>query len=899
MPTASWRPDFFIGCAFNANPNDPNATRVWSELTSLFRKASSHRRGRQYELDQNQGAQPSMVFLDPNEYLNPANTASPYSPNVLPYREILWQGMWPNGGVGNLLNTGAQGTSYDPSFESYTVGTAVTWLTAVGGTTPLVATTTPHTGAHDVSWTVVNGATVQGVSWTLPTMPGRQYTTSAYVRQSSASTQQIAITGVAAGTSTSSTGAWVRLTVTWTATQPSHTVTVQTTGTAVAGTVLLDDVQHEPGAAASTFTTTGPVIYGILRDYVERWPSRWDYQGFLGYAETTLVDAFAPQNKLLLNTELRNSTLAKKPTYYWTLGEPSGSTAFADTSGNYGPSLAAVPSVYGGGTTGITPGTAANIPGDPSGTGVKITPDYSTPGSPFVQQAAVVGTNYFGVQPNNPIQYPASLTQPWAGTFAAWVNVTAPANATYNNMYILDAVGVCQLYLTAGSSVTAAGWAATATAATSITDGKPHMVLATQSVAAGNETITLYVDGTQVATNTAAISVAVPYATGILLGGLGNLDNCNGVVTQAAMWASRALSTAEISDLWSAGGHGYTGETSGARIGRYIGYGWNGLTAIDTGQSTMGISNLSAGTSLLSAIQDVTTTENGNYWVDPRGYSTFYARTRRYLETSSVYTFGENVAGGEFPYLEDLAYDLDPTLIYNDVEVTNSSGVIVKAINTASQTAYFVNSYQRTINVANNSEAVDCATYLMNQHDIPRQRVSVLTLDPVGNPNLWPVVLSLEVGMRVTVKRRPKAANVGAGITMSADFFVESISHDNIDMDNGTWQTQLLLSPVDIAQVGILDSSTFGRLGISSATLASGITASATSASVTCPGGDLFTTTGVPFSATIDSEIVTVTAVTGVASPQTFTITRPTDGTATAHSSGAAVQVYQPFILAY
>jgi hypothetical protein len=74
------------------------------------------------------------------------------------------------------------------------------------------------------------------------------------------------------------------------------------------------------------------------------------------------------------------------------------------------------------------------------------------------------------------------------------------------------------------------------------------------------------------------------------------------------------------------------------------------------------------------------------------------------------------------------------------------------------------------------------------------------------------MIIALEIGTRVTVKRRAKAANGGAGITQSADFYVESINHHDISAEASTWATTLLLSPVPLAQPWILENATYGVL---------------------------------------------------------------------------------------
>lgn len=916
---ASWRPDIAVQVAFNADPNDPNAVPAWTDLSVRFRAASRVTTGRQYELDQNQASQPTMSFLDQDEWLNPANTVSPYSPNVVPYRQILWQAMWPNTTAGNVLNLGYGSNldlhttaGYDPSFESYTIGAAVPWITGVGPALPVISTVTPRTGTKDLLWTVAAGFGTQGASWVIPCIPGRQYTLSGYVWQNSASTQQISVVGVATGTTTTTINAYVRLTVTFTATQPTHVAQVVTTGAVLTGAVRLDDIQLDQGSSATAFTTTGPVIYGVLRDFVERWPSRWDHMGFLGEAAVTLVDAFGPQNLIGLWAEYRNALLALFPDYYWPLDEPSGSATFSEQSGRHGPSLTRLDGPNGPGAT-FGPGTQLAFPGDQSATGLACDTGGATTNIPasVAQAGWTSATSQINIGGPLPAAYTISFWAAWGphqvdfpryglelgqaglGRFSHvtdFYTFNAPANLFSHSVWPGgDAFG--------GATDI---WA----------DGKPHLIVITTSLSVVSGTVRLYVDGTQVGTqNGGGYTGTSPHLLNyIQLGGIidpGNFGFYGGaapeitgaIYAHLALW-NRELSPAQITGLWNAG-KGFPGETSGQRLARYLSYGWSGSASIDTGQSIMGVSNLTAGTKLLAANQGVATTENGNYWVDSNGTTTFAARTRRYLETTSLYTFGEREDLGEYPYMGDIAFDLDPTLVFNNVEVDNFDGVTAVAKDAASQRAYFPRQYQRSINVLDNNEAVDASTYLLNQHKDPHLRVQSIVLNAASNPNLWPVVLSLKIGQRVTVKRRAKAANGGTGLTIQADFFVEQISVEQVDMRAGLWTYRLYLSPIDLNQVGILDNGTFGRLGTGGAKLQAGISAGATAAVVDLTGGDLFTTTGTPFAATIDSEIVTVTAVSGVSSPQTFTITRPTDGTASAHSAAAPVQTYQPFVLAY
>jgi hypothetical protein len=93
-------------------------------------------------------------------------------------------------------------------------------------------------------------------------------------------------------------------------------------------------------------------------------------------------------------------------------------------------------------------------------------------------------------------------------------------------------------------------------------------------------------------------------------------------------------------------------------------------------------------------------------------------------------------------------------------------------------------------------------------------------------------------------------------------------------------------SPYNVARYGIT------RYDTVSSTLGSSVTASATSLSV-IESGTLWTTTPArfPLDIRVGPEVMTVTAIAGATSPQTFTVTRGTNGLAVAHDVGATVQL--------
>jgi hypothetical protein len=368
-------------------------------------------------------------------------------------------------------------------------------------------------------------------------------------------------------------------------------------------------------------------------------------------------------------------------------------------------------------------------------------------------------------------------------------------------------------------------------------NGAPHLLVGIFTLAANSYTMTLYVDGIQISTttNNATTAFGSPAVDGrvssvSLFGtpslpnsGLGSLvTSMNGLMAHPALW-DRALSTAEVSDLYTAG-LGYPNENSGTRVARYVALaGYTGGTDIGQGMTQMGSSVLAEGTTALAAIQGVQDTEFGVFYEAQEGVA-FRGRQARYLAVTPAYTFGENVAGGEWPYEGTPAYDDDATYVFNNANITRNGGAIVSATDTTgrSQIRYGSRTFTRTVGGNSDLETQDMANYVVANGKDARPRVVAVTFNPgatrgvTASPDgtLWPMLLAVEVGTRVTLKRRAKAANGGAGFTMSGDFFIEGITPNSIDQEQGTFLVMLLMSPAPVtAQPWILEDATYGPLG--------------------------------------------------------------------------------------
>lgn len=667
---------------------------------------------------------------------------------------------------------------------------------------------------------------------------------------------------------TSTSGAYVQLNVTFTATQPLQQIQFKMQAApAGANTVLIDGLQVEPGATANTFTTTGPTIRSAwTRGYIERWPAQWDADsnGYLGIMSGPVVGPFFQLANATLHAEYRASVMAKSPRYYWLLNETASTvTAFGEQSGNGGTSLYRLDAVEGPATA-FAPGTTLGMAGDPNGVGLSITGD----GLPGVPTSTILITGDAGL--GQQLMGLGGTGAGWSFTMAFWLSSpTTPALINDDKTVMLasdvTAANATRFTLSMGNAYLGtnqgpfldfgnftSGFVTPRPLSTSSgLDGRPHLYVGTVSLAANLMTMSTYYDGTLIGTNTGNMTtifgtatpnsplVNISVAGTRVVPGAGTNSIAAGIIgtyAHLALW-DRALSAAEIADL-AAAGLGYPGENSGTRVARYVALsgligvtgsaavlpGSGGTVDIGQGMTTMGPATLQEGDAALEAIQDVQDTEFGNFYESQEGVA-FRGRQARYLAVVPSYVFGEDVAGGEWPYLGDIVYDNDATYVWNSAVITRTGGAIATATDTTgrSQMRYGSKTFTRTVGGNSDLEAQDAATYVVANSKDARPRVAAVTFDAgatrgvTASPDgtLWPMLTKLEPGVRVTCRRRPKAANGGAGLLMSSDFFIEGITPNQINVEGGTYLVTVLMSPAPVtAQPWILEDATWGQLDV-------------------------------------------------------------------------------------
>lgn len=532
---------------------------------------------------------------------------------------------------------------------------------------------------------------------------------------------------------------------------------------------------------------TWPVFTG----YVERWPQTWDNQ--FGNSPLVAVDGLATLSATRLSGTLGSEILEDGPFAYWPLDDGRLAQQAANKATLSSTALSIAESVNQGGS-----GTfSANL-------------DLQGEESTCWQQTRNVAVTSDAPSAIYGKCLTATMTLPQLASgvlLECWAKIPSSTPTQTYCVLALKATGfaetqerVAVLTVDSGSGLPQLDVAVSAgTSFTSFSgsasgyndDAWHHYVVHLTTT-----TAKLWVDGTA-RIDGVLPSVSASTIDRIYVGGLvDSLSNQNIAVASFAHAAIFTLATADSRRVSARANSGLFGfpERSGARISRLLSYaGWTAGRAIDEGYAFLGAANTIAKQTLLQAVQDVANWENGLAFVDAAGNFRFVDRGNRFYR-STVETFGDsNTAGAETPYETDVEIEYDPKYVFNDVTITRASGKSTGSASShkkdaASILAYFTRTLDKTSGVSSVSQCEAEATWVLENYAEPRMRLANITIVPSTNPTLWPIALSIEIGDRVQVKRRP----FGGGATIILDCYVEEVSH-KISPDR--WSTTYSLSP--------------------------------------------------------------------------------------------------------
>jgi hypothetical protein len=203
------------------------------------------------------------------------------------------------------------------------------------------------------------------------------------------------------------------------------------------------------------------------------------------------------------------------------------------------------------------------------------------------------------------------------------------------------------------------------------------------------------------------------------------------------------------------------------------------------------------------------------------------------------------------------------------------------------------------VNVRYDTQLPDVAHYRLLQGTIDQPRFPELTID-LATPEVRADETLTRQLIDANLWQRWQIANADAeDLYDTVDLF--SVGYEET-LNRLTHRFEVNAYPNDSHRVFELDSDTYGRLDSDTTTLNEALDTTETGVEVAIGDGVLWTTDAAdcPFDIMIGGERMTVTAVSGASSPQTFTVTRNVNGLpgGKSHSVGDEVHLADPVYLA-
>ena len=349
-------------------------------------------------------------------------------------------------------------------------------------------------------------------------------------------------------------------------------------------------------------------------------------------------------------------------------------------------------------------------------------------------------------------------------------------------------------------------------------------------------------------------------------------------------------------DVYISADAGYNGETTCARLGR-LGVEESVPVRLDTPPSQSARLGPQQPNPLLTLLGEGADADGGILYED-RSWLALRYRGRSGLYNQPIALTLDYSAEGE------IAPPLEPTdddqRVRNDRTVSRRSGSSARAVDEtgplstqAPPTGVGIYDDEITLNLYSDSQPEDIAGWRLHLGTWDEGRYPTVHIDLAAAPHLIPDVVALEIGDRIQIINPPNWLPPGP-IDLLVEGYTETIAHPN------GWDVVLNCSPAGPWSVAVADDVVLGRAADSGvSTLASGIDATTTSLSIATASGPLWNTADEPYDIEIGGEVMTVTALTGSASPQSATVTRSVNGVVKSHSSGASVSLAQSAITSY
>lgn len=525
--------------------------------------------------------------------------------------------------------------------------------------------------------------------------------------------------------------------------------------------------------------TYDAVTYPVFLGYIDRIE-----QVYGGPNDAAAVIDVSDRFKILNRIELPDSVYgvelaADTPTWWFRLGEPSGSDTVRDVAGTATLEAFGAPEL----------GAASVVVRDPD--------------TALGQADATTGFSALG-------SWITAGATPI--TLEAWIQTTTTAEQTIVSVGDGGEGMRARLYVTAtgkaGWSVgkTVAGNTSAGNAGGSVTvnDGAPHHLVGVYT-AGGAPNLQLYVDG-----GAAQNGDLVPSAFGsgsqeLCIGNAGvgwilpeaHASGLIGTVDEVALYMGN-LTSGQAAAHNTAGRTPWDGDLPGERLERILALA--GVDAadytLDAGTTTLQSTDL--GGDALSYAQKVEQTDLGAFFVARDGELRFLARgsliTGDYLTTKATLV---DHTGGGIPYRSSSA-DVDEAALITRATVSRAGSIAVTYADAVAVAEFqAVDATYEGLLHDDDAYSLSYAQWIVSTHKDPRSRLGRVELALTRDPDtMYPGILDLELGDRVAYVRQPQ--NVGTAITL--DMRVDAISHET---GGAYWTTRLQLSPFNPGEGGL------------------------------------------------------------------------------------------------
>lgn len=337
--------------------------------------------------------------------------------------------------------------------------------------------------------------------------------------------------------------------------------------------------------------------------------------------------------------------------------------------------------------------------------------------------------------------------------------------------------------------------------------------------------------------------------------------------------------------------NGYAGETAVARMQRIcvaegLAFSYKGTA---TESALVGPQHVMTA---LDALYDAADVDFGTLY-EAKGDIDLSYRTRSSVYSQIATLDLDYTAGQVAPPLEPVDDDLTTR---NDITVSRVDGLEVEAelttgrMSTLDPASGGVGRYvtKYTLNVYSDDTLPDVATWLLTLGTIDGARYPTITVDLATTAKVVGLeanALAVDIDDCITISN-PKTGTTPDQIRQIVRGYTETL---NVFTHRITFNC----APESPYRVGKFDATPLFRYDTTTSTLAAGVSSSATSISV-ANVNEPWTTdpTQWPIPIAIAGEELSVTAVSGTSTPQTFTVVRSVNGVVKAQLAGTVVQIY-------